>query len=108
LFPDVKRDLVGKWGDNTSKWFSRKIKALGLRGRNLSFHSLRHSFEDALRRADLHDTPIGNAITGRWSAGVSKNYGSKYPVTKLADAIADVDFPSLDLPKAMFAMKETQ
>ena len=97
LFPDVKRDLVGKWGDNTSKWFSRKVKHLGLRGRNLSFHSLRHSFEDALRRADLHDTPIGNAITGRWSAGSSKNYGSKYPVEKLRNAIAIIEYPGLHL-----------
>lgn len=93
LFPDVKRDQVGKWGDGTSKWFSRKIKSLGLRGRNLSFHSLRHSFEDALRRADLHDTPIGNAITGRWSPGVSKNYGSKYPVGQLQEAVTTVDYP---------------
>lgn len=101
LFPDVKRDLLGKWGDNTSKWFSRKVKFLGLRGRNLSFHSLRHSFEDALRRVDLHDTPIGNAIAGRWSAGVSKNYGSKYPVGKLQDAIALIAYPGLRFPSAV-------
>lgn len=93
LFPEVKRDKLGKWGDNTSKWFSRKVEHLGLRGRRLSFHSFRHSFEDALRRADLHDTPIGNAITGRWSPGVSKNYGSKYPVGQLRDEIGKVGYP---------------
>lgn len=95
LFPDVKPDAVNKWGDGTSKWFSRKVKRLELRGRKLSFHSFRHSFEDALRRIDLHDTPIGNAIVGRWSAGVSKNYGSKYPIERLRDEIAKVDYPGL-------------
>lgn len=98
LFPDVKRDLIGKWGDNTSKWFSRKIKHLGLKGRNLSFHSFRHSFEDALRRVDLHDTPVGNAIAGRWSAGSSKNYGTKYPLEKLRDAIELVSYPGFQRP----------
>ena len=97
LFADVKRDHVGKWGDSTSKWFSRQIKSLELQGRSLSFHSLRHSFEDALRRAELHDTPIGNAIVGRSSPGVSKNYGSKYPVQRLHKAIEDVSYPGLGI-----------
>lgn len=103
LFPDVKRHPLGKWGDGTSKWFSRKIRNLELVGTNLSFHSLRHSFEDALKRADLHDTPIGNAITGRWSAGVSKNYGTKYTLMRLADALAQVTYPGLVIAPAMAA-----
>ena len=28
LFSDVKRDKLGKWGDHTSKWFTRQVKAL--------------------------------------------------------------------------------
>ncbi|WP_160485031.1 site-specific integrase [Aurantiacibacter rhizosphaerae] len=99
LFPDVKPDKLGKWGDHTSKWFSRQVKSLDLKGRNLSFHSFRHSFEDALRRADLHDTPIGNALTGRWTAGVSKSYGSKYPVGKLHQALIEVGYPGLISPE---------
>lgn len=96
LFSDVKRDKLGKWGDHTSKWFSRQVEALGLKGRNLSFHSFRHCFEDALREADLHDNPIGNAITGRWTAGQSKNYGTKYPVAKLHKAMLTVSYSGLN------------
>lgn len=95
LFSDVRRDKLGKWGDHTSKWFSRQVEALNLKGRRLSFHSFRHSFEDALRDADLHDTPLGNALTGRWTAGVSKNYGSKYPIARLDRAIRDVKYARL-------------
>ncbi len=94
LFADVARNGVGKWGDNTSKWFSRKVRQLDLKGRCLSFHSFRHSFEDALRRADLHGTPIGNALAGRWSNGSSKHYGNRYPVGQLWDAIVKVDYPA--------------
>lgn len=100
LFPDVTRDQLGKWGDGTSKWFARLVRNLGLSGRALSFHSFRHTFEDALKEVDLHDTPVGNAITGRWSPGVSKNYGSKYPLTKLATEISKIHYPGLILPVA--------
>lgn len=101
LFPDVSRGSLGKWGDGTSKWFTRLVKELALSGRALSFHSFRHSFEDVLKEVDLHDTPVGNAITGRWSPGVSKNYGSDYTLTKLAAGIAKVYYPGLILPAAM-------
>lgn len=97
LFSDVSRDQNGKWGDGTSDWLSRKIERLALKGNNLSFHSFRHTFEDALRRADLHDTPISSAITGRWTPGVSKNYGTKYPVGKLEEAIKRIDYPDLQI-----------
>ena len=102
LFPDVSRNKLGNWGDPTSKWFARLIDRLELRGTALCFHSLRHTFEDALKEVDLHDTPIGNVITGRVSPGVSKNYGSKYTVKKLATELAKVHYPGLILPEAMF------
>ncbi|MFA6220395.1 MAG: site-specific integrase [Erythrobacter sp.] len=98
LFTDVSRDKLGKWGDGTSKWFSRLIKKLGLSGRALSFHSLRHTFEDGLKEADLHNTPIGNEITGRRSPGVSAFYGSNFTLAKLATAIEKVHFSGLQLP----------
>ncbi|MEI6643954.1 MAG: phage integrase SAM-like domain-containing protein [Novosphingobium sp.] len=102
LFPDVSPNKLGNWGDPTSKWFTRLIDRLGLKGTALCFHSFRHTFEDGLKEIDFADTPIGNVITGRVSPGVSKNYGSKYTVTKLAAAIGRVDFKGLELPEVMF------
>jgi integrase len=108
LFPDVSRDRLGKWGDGTSKWFARLVEKLGLSGRALSFHSFRHSFEDALKEVDLHDTPVGNVITGRWSPGVTKNYGSDYTLTKLAAAMAKVHYPGLVLSVAVKVNREVR
>ena len=59
--------------------------------------SLRHTFEDALREVDLHDTPIGNAIMGRTSHGTSKNYGRGFSTAKLAEAMEKVRYPGLEL-----------
>lgn len=105
LFPDVSRDKLGKWGDSTSKWFSRLVDRLHLEGRALSFHSLRHTFEDALKEADLHDTPVGNLITGRWSPGVTKNYGSNYTLAKLQHELTKVAYPGLSIPLYKVAPK---
>lgn len=99
LFPDAKRDARGKWGDATSDWFSRRVARLGLVGTNLSFHSFRHSFEDALREADLHNTPIANQITGRWTPGTSAAYGNRnqFSTSKLTEAMDKVVFPGLEI-----------
>ena len=97
LFPKAKQNSRGVWGDETSRWFSRKIETLSLKGANLSFHSLRHTFEDALREVDLHDTPIGNAIMGRTTEGTSKNYGRGFSTAKLAEAITKIAYPDLKL-----------
>lgn len=45
------------------------MKELALSGRALSFHSLRHSFEDVLKEVDLHDTPVGPCDHGPLVAG---------------------------------------
>ncbi|MFC4294321.1 DUF6538 domain-containing protein [Novosphingobium tardum] len=68
LFHDQHPDKQGKWGDAAGDWFSRHIKSLELKGVRLGLHSLRHNFEDALRRAELHGTPIGAALAGRKGA----------------------------------------
>ncbi len=87
---------MGLWGDALTDWFSRTIAQLNLVGRKLTMHAFRHTFEDALREADLHDTPIASALTGRWTPGHSKNYGTKgFPTKKLAEAIERVSYPGL-------------
>ena len=97
LFPEEKADTLGLWGDALSDWFGRLIGRLEIKGSNMSFHSLRHSFEDALREADLHDTPIGNALTGRRGGGISKIYGTKFSTAKLVVAIESVRYAGLSL-----------
>ena len=97
LFPEEKADTLGLWGDALSDWFGRLITRLEIKGANMSFHSLRHSFEDALREADLHDTPIGNALTGRQGGGISKNYGTKFSTAKLVAAIESITYVGLTL-----------
>lgn len=98
LFPEEKRNSNGLWGDALTDWFSRAIKDLNLVGRKLTMHAFRHTFEDALREADLHDTAIASALTGRWSPGQNKNYGTRgHSTQKLSAAMSKIAFPGLVL-----------
>lgn len=96
LFPDALKKERGQIGYNVGRWFAAQIKTLGLEGCNLSFHSLRHNFEDRLREAELHGTPIGQYLGGRSAGGVSASYGSGFSTAKLTDALAKVEYPTIE------------
>ncbi len=97
LFPDLRKDTKDKLTGHWSRWFGRYQRDLGITDRKKVFHSFRHTFKDACRRAripiDVHD-----AITGHSGRTVADDYGSgSYPLEVMADEIAKVEFPSLDL-----------
>jgi len=99
LFPNEVPNKSGHWGDPLGKWFSRHVEALGFEGARLGMHSFRHNFEDALRAAGLHGTPIGQELAGRAKTDrVSGAYGSgRYPVAKLKEAMESVGYPEVNL-----------
>lgn len=70
-------------GDPFSKWFSRRLEALGIKNDKISFHSLRHSFRDFITEAVLppEERQIALSMTG-WEANeVHARYGAKdYPL----------------------------
>jgi hypothetical protein len=99
LFPDEKPTTAGHWGDLLGKWFAGHLKASGIKGVKLGMHSFRHNFEDALRAANLHGTPIGQELAGRAKADkVSGGYGEgRYALETLKPAVEAVRYPVVDL-----------
>lgn len=100
LFPGSAPNANGQWGDNFSDWFTRLVASHRLTGQRLGLHSFRHNFEDALRAAGLKGSDIDRALAGRARQGGNDSgdtYGSGYPATQLADALALVTYPGLDL-----------
>jgi integrase len=53
LFADIKPGKDGYYSHNFSKYFSRLLKAIGIKTKKHSFHSFRHNFGEALDRADV-------------------------------------------------------
>jgi len=99
LFPEFSADAHGRYGSTYSKAFSRLQRVeLGLKDRRLVFHSLRHSFEDACREAEL-DGGVIDALMGHApNYGRGYQYGSGDSVRRLKEAIDRIEYPGLEVP----------
>jgi len=62
IFPLLTPGPKGGLGEAWSKWFGRYIRGLGITNRASVFHSFRHSFKDALRRAGVSED-VNDALT---------------------------------------------
>jgi integrase len=62
LFPDLKADARGFQSGDASGFFRRYFARIGIKkDRTLTFHSFRHGFADALRRAGFRDERVRSA-----------------------------------------------
>ena len=97
LFEGEAPNSRGQWGDPLSDWFNRRLTKLGIAGTKLGMHSFRHNFEDRLREAGLHGTPLGAALAGRTKGTDAEAYGSGFSTRTLAEAVAKIAYPDLIL-----------
>jgi len=106
LFPTVAPDRKGALS-GWSKWWGRYLRShVGVTDPDKVFHSFRHGFQDALRRA-TPDEELRDALAGRSSgkgSSVSRTYGAKYMLERwgvkaLASTINKISYPGLDLSR---------
>jgi hypothetical protein len=104
LFPEARRDANGHYGDHVSDWFARlltarKLRGEGVNGGSLTLHSLRHTFEDALRVAGLAGTLEGAVLAGRkrGSDPTAAAYGNGFQMGQLQAGLSKVAYPGLIL-----------
>jgi integrase len=113
LFPSVapdQRRALAAW----SKWFGQYLrKPIGVTSPDRVFHSFRHSFQDALRRA-TPDAELRDALPGRSSRSksVSRDYGAKYMIDRwgvetLRKTIEGISYPGLDLSRVQAPVSTT-
>ncbi|HAJ89813.1 MAG TPA: hypothetical protein DCM27_02180 [Rhodospirillaceae bacterium] len=98
LFPDVKVATTGYHSGNFSKYFSRHLKAIGVKTDKTSFHSFRHNFRDAEREAEMPEhisQQLGGWTTGKTDA----NYGSGVKIETLSKWMDKIDYPEVALDK---------
>lgn len=95
LFPDQGKDAHGYYAP-FSKWFARFLEKAEVKTRKITFHSLRHSYRDALRRASV-PRDVAQALGGWASQGTDDDYGSGLGAAFLAEYVGKVSFPGLDL-----------
>lgn len=92
LFDDIPKASDGTYSSVFSKRFTRLLRALGIKRKGLCFHSLRHTFIDALRNAGV-DKALAMALAGHSISGdIHSGYGLGYSMTTLLTAIEKLEF----------------
>lgn len=96
LFADLKPDQFDNWTGNFSKWWGRWPRGLGITDRRKVFHSFRHTFKAACRRAGLQEE-VYDLLTGHTGSGVGRGYwrADEYSdelVSTLSDALRKVEY----------------
>jgi len=97
LFHQIKIGADGQASTVYSKWFARLLDRRNLKDRALTFHSLRHGFQDALRDAKQPQYVI-DRLFGHASGTTAGEYGSGASLDVLADAVRSMKLP-LRLPE---------
>jgi integrase len=96
VFPELKIDRRGYRTDAIQKAVNRQIERAGARGERQSFHSLRHTWRDALREGGVsRDATL--AMGGWKSGGTEELYGGGLRPSTLARELAKVRYEGLDL-----------
>jgi integrase len=99
LFPDVPAGADGYRSSVFSKRFAAFLKKAGIQASasKVSFHSFRHNFRDALRRAGVPEETA--EALGGWSRSskVSRSYGSGFDADTTYPELCRISYPGLDL-----------
>ena len=90
LFDELNLCSRGYYSSSYQKWFNRVLLRTEVKRPRISFHSFRHSFRNACRRAEI---PIGVvcAIGGWKPDGIHNLYGD-HALALLAEQIAKIDY----------------
>ena len=101
LFAAERPNARGQWGRQLGQWFASTVRGLGLEGRKLTIHALRHDFRDALREAGI-DEAMAEYLFGHARKGLAAVYGGErpYSLARLAEAIGKVRYPGVSLKAA--------
>lgn len=97
LFPDLRVGADEYYSDAFQKWFGRFLGKVGVKERRISFHSFRHTFRDAARRARL-DVETVNSIAGWTDGSMAERYGQRDQIKKNANAIRKIAYPGFTVP----------
>lgn len=96
LFPEMPKGSDGYYSSPYSRQFRRLLESVGAKHAKNSFHSFRHSFEDACRNSGI-SSEIMNALQGHSERGMADRYGSGFHLKRLAEAVETLKYDGLDL-----------
>lgn len=104
LFPGVEMAADGYYSTNFSSKFGQLLKSIGVKHAKNSFHSFRHTFEDACRACGIRHE-VMEALVGHSQGGMAARYGGNYPLPPLVEAMGMLRHAGLDLAELVVVPK---
>lgn len=89
------RDIRGYYSNRFSKKFSYYLKKIGLKQKDLVFHSFRHTFSVNAEMSNIPPLLI-NALCGWKSDEMRAQYANQFSMQDLFEAISKIKHPELD------------
>ncbi|CDZ73269.1 Putative integrase [Neorhizobium galegae bv. orientalis] len=106
LFPDFPKAADGYYSTAYSPRFKRFLESIGVKTGKVSFHSFRHSFEDACKNSRIPLEFI-NALQGHSDGGMADRYGTgMVRVRLLKEEMDKLEYDGLDFSR-LFAARKT-
>jgi integrase len=97
LFPEMARAKDGYYSTAYSRKFKNLLEAIGIKHDKISFHSFRHSFEDACRNSRIPGDFM-NALQGHAEGGMAGRYGNgAYGLRLLDEEMEKLRYEGLEL-----------
>lgn len=96
LFPRLRLGANKRYSDAISRWFGPFLDGVGYSEPNLVFHSFRHAFANACRRAQVGDE-AARALCGWTDVNQMSEYGDRSMVPVLNEAMQRT-YPGLVVP----------
>ncbi|WNK00413.1 tyrosine-type recombinase/integrase [Thalassospiraceae bacterium LMO-JJ14] len=98
LWPSLKKTALDRYANALCKWFSRYKASKGFNDRRYCFHSLRHTFINAMKQNEVPE-PVIRQIVGHQEASLTLGrYGKVYDLEKLVRYMEVIDF-DIDLTR---------
>lgn len=91
LFPHLSNKTEGRTA-TFSNWWRRQRSVFNIHSPKKTFHSFRHSFKDACRRAEIQEN-IHDELTGHSNGSVGRYYGTGHPLPVLHRNVTKISYP---------------
>lgn len=106
LFPDFPKAVDGYYSTAYSPRFRRFLVSIQVKTKKLSFHSFRHSFEDACLNSRI-PLEFANALQGHSDGGMADRYGTGLVrIRLLNEEMQKLEYEGLDFSRLIAARSD--
>jgi integrase len=92
LWPELRKTKLGRYSNAVCKWFGRYKRKKGFTDSRYCFHSLRHTFINAMKQSEVPE-PIIRQLVGHQENSITMGrYGKSYDLEKLSHYMNTLSF----------------